>query len=344
MTPRNLLYLTGRSLLGRSIYGRRLAREHLFRGLGESIRALFSNSRHRPSRQEDPDYGLTDQDVTGIIRALGRHQAGISSVTGTSIGTVFKWAVGQTVTGGYMQQVTGGGNIAKTYAMGTAAANNVTGGGDEVVAFQQAIAAGASFTLDLTSVTNVLLVAAVNLARVKGAQIRVLSTTDDATITPAPTATSTVTVTNIGPAVPSGFDFGNGGSGLTVALTVSGGAVTAVAIGAAGSGYPASSAFLASPQQAGGSGCVFGVVTNASGVPTSVVFIAGAGGAGYSAATVPTVPVGQYNILTGGAHVYFDPLAAGFTLPTATNKNLKFINMDGTNGVTCEIDLLGAQS
>jgi hypothetical protein len=80
---------------------------------------------------------------------------------------------------------------------------------------------------------------------------------------------------------------GTTGSGGTVALTTGATIVTAVAIGAAGTGYPASTTFLASPTQSGGSGCLFAVTTNGSGVPTAVTFIAGVGGTGYSNATVP---------------------------------------------------------
>lgn len=79
------------------------------------------------------------------------------------------------------------------------------------------------------------------------------------------------------------------GSGGTVALTQVAGAVTAVAIGTAGTGYPISTTFMAAPVQSGGAGCRFAVTTNGSGVPTAVTFIAGAGGTGYTSATVPWV-------------------------------------------------------
>lgn len=80
---------------------------------------------------------------------------------------------------------------------------------------------------------------------------------------------------------------GSSGSGGTVTLTVGSTIVTATAVGAGGTGYPASSLFLASPVQAGGSGCVFVCVTNSSGVITAMLFLTGHGGTGYTAATVP---------------------------------------------------------
>ncbi len=79
------------------------------------------------------------------------------------------------------------------------------------------------------------------------------------------------------------------GSGGTVTLTVVAGAVTAVAVAAAGTAYPASTTFMAAPVQSGGSGCLFAVTTNGSGVPTGVTFISGQGGTGYTAGVVPWV-------------------------------------------------------
>lgn len=73
----------------------------------------------------------------------------------------------------------------------------------------------------------------------------------------------------------------------TVTLTVGSTIVTGVAIGTAGTGYPASSAFIATPTQSGGSGCSFVVVVASTGIPSSMVFLTGQGGTGYVAATVP---------------------------------------------------------
>lgn len=240
--------------------------------------------------------------------------------------------------GGIYNPNTSGNNIGKSQTAGTGVGNTVTGGADCMFLFPQAITAGSSVTIDLDALTDVFLRTSQTIARIKVLRIRLLSSTDDSTLSPAPTATSSITVTNIGPAVPTPLDFNNGGSSGTVALTASG-AVTGVAVGAGGSGYPKSSFFLASPQQTGGSGCVFLCTVNSSGVISAVTFITGAGGSGYSAATVPLVPVGQYNILTGGSHMYMDPAANGFCLVSTTSRNLRIQNMDATNDVTVEIAL-----
>ena len=79
------------------------------------------------------------------------------------------------------------------------------------------------------------------------------------------------------------------GSGGTVTITVGSTIVTGVSVGTAGSGYPASTTFLATPTQSGGSGCFFLVTTSSSGVP-SLTFISGQGGTGYVAATIPWTP------------------------------------------------------
>jgi hypothetical protein len=268
---------------------------------------------------------------------------GIDSVQVT-VSTGFRWSVGNTLQGAAYNPIQNSGNITKTQNLGTANGNTQSGGADEVFSYQLGIAEGGSVTLNLEAMTNLLAQTDVAIARLKVLQFRVLSATDDPTISPPPNAASTGTVSNIGPTAPSPLDFANGGSGLTVALTVSGGAVTGVAIGAAGSGYPPSTAFLASPQQAGGHSCVFLVIVNGSGVPTTLVFIAGAGGAGYTAATVPAISVGQYTILTGGAHMYVDPAAAGFALVSATQQNVELYNNDPANAITFEIDFVACST
>ena len=267
--------------------------------------------------------------------------AGLSTLSAT-ISTEFRWQAALNLVGSAYNPIQNSGDIRGSQNIATTSANNVSGGGDEIYSFQQGIAANSSATLDLSAMTDILQRSSSGPARIKGFQIRLLSGANDTTISPVPTATSTVTVTNIGPAVPSPLDFGNGGSGGTVTLTGTG-AVTGVAVGAGGTGYPVSAVFLASPQQTGGSGCVFLCTTNASGVITATTFITGAGGSGYTAATVPLVPVGQYNILTGGAHMYFDPSATGVVVGTAS-KNIKFYNMDSANAVTLELDFLGGSS
>jgi hypothetical protein len=84
-----------------------------------------------------------------------------------------------------------------------------------------------------------------------------------------------------------------GGSGLTVTTTVSNGALATAAIDAAGSGYPASTTFDVTVNQAGASGGVIAVTTNSSGVPTAVA-LTRTTGSGYSAATgLATTPLTQ---------------------------------------------------
>jgi hypothetical protein len=264
---------------------------------------------------------------------------GIGTLSG-SVKTTFQYQGENQQTGAVYSPLTSSTTIPKSLSLSNTVANNVANGADECFSFQQGIAAAGSATLDLTAMTNIMQQTSVSIARLKAYQMRLLSATDDATITPAPTSTSTVTVTNIGPATPAPLGFTSRGSGLTVTLTASG-AVTAVAIGAAGSGYPPSTKFFASPQQVGGSGCVFMVTTNSSGVPTAVTFITGAGGAGYTGATVPTVEVGQFSLYTGGMKLYADPSPAGFALVSSTAKNLLIYNNDGTHAVTLELDFWG---
>lgn len=279
-------------------------------------------------------------------KALWRNRfVGFSTLTG-SMATSFNWNAQLNLTGGVYNPLINSGTITKRQLFGTEVGTNTQSGGcDEAFSFQQGIVAGGTATLDLLAMTDLLQRANTTIARIKGCQFRVLSATDDPTISPAPNANSVGVVTNYGVAVPSPMDFQANGSGLTIDVTAAAGAVTAVAITAAGSGYPKSSFLLAALQQAGGSGNVFLVTTNGSGVPTAVTFITGTGGSGYSTATgVPAVLVGQYAILTGGAHMYFDPAANGFCLVSSTSKNLKLINTDGSNAITFEIDFFAASS
>lgn len=272
-----------------------------------------------------------------IMRLLAR-AAGISTVAAT-LSTEFKVSsCGNNLTGQVYNPVGTTVDIRKNYNIGTAAGNGAVGGGDEVFSFQQGITAGSSATIDLTAQTNLVQQTSVSLARIKGYQIRLLSSTDDTTLSPAPAVGSTIVVTNNGPAVPNALDFGNGGSGLTITYTVSSGAITAPSIGAAGSGYPPSSTFVVTVNQAGGSGGVIAVTTNASGVPTSVALVTG--GAGYSAGTVATTVLGQYLLTTGCAHMFVDVTAAGVTI-SATQKNIRIYNLDGANAVTFEFSFIG---
>lgn len=261
----------------------------------------------------------------------------LSSLSG-KIQTIFQWTAQKNLTGGPYNPVTNQGTIPKQQAYGTNVANAAAGGADEVFSFQQAITAGSSATIDLTAMTNLVLEASVSIVRIKGWQIRLLSAADDSTISPAPNASSTVTVTN-NVTVPHPLGFRTGGSGLTLAITQSGGTINGVSIGAAGTLYPKSASFCVVPQQASGSGGVISVTTDSSGVPTSVAVVAG--GTGYSNATVGSVVQGFFTLTTGNAQAYIDVTAAGQTV-SSTQKNIKLLNNDPSNAVTVEIDVFGA--
>lgn len=301
-----------------------------------------SSSSSRSPSTLDTLTEIADDEVINAIQSVPTHYAGMSSISGASINTEFKGTCSNSQTGSVYTGSNTSLDIRKSQSFGTSLGNTTSGGGDEIFSFQQSIAAGAAATLNLSTMTNLLQQSSVSIARIKGWQIRLLSGTDDTTISPVPTSTSTVTVTNIGCATPNALDFGNGGSALTLTLTAGAGPVTAVAIGASGSGYPKGTSFTVVPQQAGGSGALIAVTTDASGVPTSVSVIAQ--GVGYSSATVPSCVAGQYNILTGGAHCYFDPAANGFATVSATANNIRLLNMDGTNAITVEIDVMACTS
>ncbi len=286
----------------------------------------------------------SDDEVRERLGRLGKHQStGFSTLTTTWQQTL-TWTAALNQTGGNYPPLTSGATIAKTFSVGTSAANAAAGGGDLFFSFYQAITAGSSATINLASMTDILQRATIVPVRLKQMRVRLLSAADDSTISPAPTATSTVTVTNSIAGVPSPFTFNNTGISGTVTLTTSTGAVTGVAIGAAGTLYPKSSFFLAAPQQAAGSGCVFLCTVNSSGVISAVTFISGAGGSGYSDATVPLIPVGQQELTTGSSAMYGDITAAGWLLPTSTSKNITILNGDASNAVTVEVSFVGGSS
>jgi hypothetical protein len=267
---------------------------------------------------------------------------GLDSVT-ASMFTEVRWAVAKNQTGSNYNPIQSSSDIRKTYNFGTTAANNATGGGDEVFSFQQGIVAAGSATIDLSAMTNQIGQTGVSIARIKALQIRLLAGADDPTLSPTPTATSTITLTNIGPATPSPLDFGNGGSGLAVNTTVSAGVLNTVAVNNAGTNYPKSTFFPVLPNQAGGSGGILSAGTNNTGGVNAVAITAG--GAGYTNATaLGTTVAGSYNVYTGGVHVYFDPSAVGFVLVDATHKNITVLNMDAANAVTFELDIFAATS
>ncbi len=115
----------------------------------------------------------------------------ISSLTVTTNQTQ-RWNAQNTSTGSIAPIVNGSQNNAQqTY--GTAAANAALGGADEYFNFLITLAASASSTLDLTTMTNVLNQASVSIARIKAYQFQLLSVAQDAT---NGTACSSVTIGN----------------------------------------------------------------------------------------------------------------------------------------------------
>ena len=300
-----------------------------------------------------PDALPEADEVTRALRLLPAHVAGWSSLS-ASMSTEYKITTAQiNQTGIVTNPVSSSLDVRKSQSISSTTGNNASGGGDIAFCFQQGVGAGAVVNLDLTAMTDYLNRATQVIARIKAMQFRLLSATDDSTINPAPVATSTCVVTNNPPSsaamdVPANI-FPNGGSGLTLALTAAAGVITGVAIGAAGSGYPKSSSFLVAPQQAGGSGATVSVLTNASGVPTTVAVVYGGVGTGsgstYTSATVPAVHCGTRFIYTGGAEMYFDPQSNGILSGIgSTNKKVSIVNLDGTNPITVEVDFIAGTS
>lgn len=126
-------------------------------------------------------------------------------------------------TGADYQPLTTPVSISKTETVGTSNANGAVGGCDELISKVYSINASSSITIDLTSLTDILLQTGVSLARVKGIMIRLLSATDD-TVIPG-TAAAYITVGNNGAndfvsqsgtgwlnGASSAFDIPNGGA------------------------------------------------------------------------------------------------------------------------------------
>ncbi len=99
---------------------------------------------------------------------------------------VFSWSAANNITGSDYGQISNNTTLTKTLNVGTALANAVAGGGDLLYSLVTSLAFGASASLDLTSLTDILGTAA-NFTRVKGIMIRPLSATDDTTIGTAAT-------------------------------------------------------------------------------------------------------------------------------------------------------------
>lgn len=254
--------------------------------------------------------------------------------------TAVNWNAGLDQSAGLSQPVVNQNAFTKTENFGTAAGNSTSGGGDEIFFFDQAIVAGGSATIDLTGMTDVIS-QAVAIVRIKGVQVRLLSGSDDSSLSPVPTASSTISVTNNGPTLPNQWYFGTGGSGLTLTLGTSGGVISTAAISAAGSLYPKSATFLVSPVQSSGAAGLISVATNTTGVPTTVAVVKA--GTGYSNATVPSVAIGYWTLTTGDAIARLDLTAAGVTV-SSTLKNISVLNNDASNAVTVEFTILGATS
>lgn len=115
----------------------------------------------------------------------------IDSLT-ASLKAAVAWTAQDSLTGtDYSPNVNQTG-FSTTRSIASATASNAAGGGNEVVSFIQSIAAGGDVTLDLEAVANIF-GTTVDLVRLKGVLIRLLSTTDDST---NGTAASSVTIGN----------------------------------------------------------------------------------------------------------------------------------------------------
>jgi hypothetical protein len=282
---------------------------------------------------------IADEDVR-LIKCLPCHYAGMSSLTG-SISAGFQWNAGNNLVGAVYNQITNGGNILKRLNLTTANANNTAGGADEVFSFQQGISAGSSATINLRAMTNLLGQANTAIARFKGYMNRLLSATDDATISPAPNSTSTCLITNNGNiAVPNALDFGQSGSGLSVTIVVfANNAINTVSISTNGSGYaPLSTSLIFALNQIGGSGGTISGNINAAGNISAITLLQA--GAGYTNATLNTTLVGQYPLSTGDAHVHLDASNLGIPVNTAS-QNYQIINQDAAHAITAEVSFFG---
>ncbi len=288
-----------------------------------------------------PDNAPTDLRgrLKRLVRRLsGARFTGLSTMQGT-VTTTFRWLAGQNLTGAVYNQTQNQGTITKTYSLAQSTANNTSAGADEVFSFQQAICTSSTATVDMTAMTNLLQQAAVAIVRNKSWQIRLLSATDDATISPAPNTSSTITVTN-NVTLPARLNLGSAGSGLLLNITnAASGVINSVAINAAGSGYPINSTFPVTVNQINGAGAVISINPNTTGVPTAAVIANG--GTGYLLTSgLPTTELGSFTLQTGNAQMIVDVSAAGSAL-SATSKNIKILNNDPANIVTFELDVIG---
>ncbi len=264
--------------------------------------------------------------------------AGIDSLSATaSIGLV--WQTAENLTGSDYQPLTQDNNIPVSQAYSEATANTELGGADELVSYQFNISAGASATIDLQALTDILQRSA-TLVRVKALTFRLLNPTDDPD---NGTLASSIFVGNTGAAITNGAELDNGGgTGLTIDVTAVAGAITVATIGTAGSGYPKSSIFLVSVIQSTATQGLIAITTNSSGVPTAAAIVNA--GASYTTATgLATFVVTFFNVKTGGVHQVFDRSATGYTV-SSTKKNVRIQNMDPSLIACVQVTFIGGQS
>lgn len=117
----------------------------------------------------------------------------LDSLTGCSIAVSLNWTAAKNITGTDYAPINNASNVRKSCSLGTAAANAAAGGADELASFIQSIAASGSATIDLTSFTDILNIAASSFVRVKAILIRLMSVADDAAVG---TACSGITIGN----------------------------------------------------------------------------------------------------------------------------------------------------
>lgn len=144
--------------------------------------------------------------------------AGISNLTVTISDSIY-WSASNNITA--QNSLNQGDNVQTSYSIGTAVANNISGGGDELVSFLQVIAPSGSATINLVSITNILQQFGLPLARVKGYKVRLLAQSGNGAVDSVNgTACSSVTVGNAGTNpnalemsnVTYTYNLGNGGS------------------------------------------------------------------------------------------------------------------------------------
>ncbi len=110
----------------------------------------------------------------------------ISSLAATVAASI-GWTAANTLTGSDYSQNQNATTLRKQLNLGTSAANAAVGGADELYSAITSLAFGASASIDLTALVDILQTSGVSLARVKAIMIRVLSATDDTTIGTAAT-------------------------------------------------------------------------------------------------------------------------------------------------------------